>query len=112
MPYHYANGTVSEVPPFMAFDVFPQGDGYIYSKLALDGLIKTYCGELPMQVQAAKWRILAILGNEYKSLSSTHRILALSDRLDDPVGEMTIKKMVAIDQVMREYSKELLGKEM
>lgn len=110
--YHYANGTISEIPPFMAFEVFPEGEGYIYSKLALDGLIKAYCGELPMQVQAAKWRILALLNQEYKNLVFKRQILMLASRTDDPLMDTVHSKMVAIDELAREYSKELLGKEL
>lgn len=112
MPYNYANGTVSDTPPFMAFEVFPRNSdlgGFIYSKKALDGLIEAYCGKAEMQVMAAKWRILALLGNEYKSLSFKRQLLMLSNRTDDPLWDNVIRRMTAIDELSREYSIELTG---
>lgn len=112
MPYNYANGTQSEVPPFMAIEVFPKGEGYLYSKLALDMVIEIYCGKFPMQVQAAKWRIFAILNNEYKSLNFMRQMLVLADRTSGDSWDRVINKMVAIDELSREYAKELLGREL
>lgn len=113
--YNLPNGTQSEVPPFTLIPVFPENSeegGYIYSKLALDGLITAYCGTYPMQIEAAKWRILALLNQEYKNLSFKRQLLVLSSREDDPLWDIVIKRMVEVDKVAREYSLELTGQEL
>jgi len=91
--------------------VFGPESGAVMTKLAIDSQIKIWA-DTPELVALGKWRALAILNQEYKSLSFRRLMLQMASReLTDDWTTVT-NRMAAVDEVAREISKELMGREL
>ena len=86
-------------------------DHSVYPKDTIWNAIEKYC-DTPMHKALAKWRALALLNQEYKSLVFRRLMLQFAGREMTDDWNTVIDRMVAVDTVAREMSMELIGREL
>lgn len=91
--------------------VFGLESGAVMTKQAIDAQIKIWA-DTPALIAVGKWRALAILNQEYKSLSFRRLMLQMAGRELTDDWTTVVNRMVAVDEVAREFSKELMGREL
>jgi hypothetical protein len=86
-------------------------DHSVYPKERIWEAIDKYC-EGPLMQAMAKWRALALLNQEYKSLVFRKHMLELASRQLTDDWQTVVNRMISVDEVAREMSKELIGREL
>lgn len=96
--------------PFERVMVFGPNTKLMFNKKTIDAQIDQLTD--PAMKQAAKYRVIAILNGEYKSLTIRRAWLQLEGR--DTHDDMTtvINRLYDCDTMARQYTFELIGRDM
>jgi hypothetical protein len=94
---------------FTSVAVFGPESKALFSKKAIDAQLELVDKDM---LEAAKYRVVAILNNEYKSLTIRKAWLQLEGR--DTHDDMTtvINRLYHVDTMARQYTFELVGRDM